>query len=343
MGDFDYQLFGMIKPKKFFNDSKTRKAKITKLNMDNMFRRTCRMFKWNGLPETIPQRYLELVLQINGVCGFIKEGDNLYCVWGNTGGVPNYNYLPTQFIVANPYLKLFKTYTVNLGDKDDCILCPNDSLFQGMVPLISYHSELLTEIQLTKRCVMITHRSPVMATAPTNNDKEAIDGFFKDLENGDLKSIYDKNFLKNIDAKQLNNSAHNIITQVLEMEQYQKASLFNDIGLQMNYNMKRETITSSEAQLGESALLPLCDDMLEMRKLACERVNKMFDVNWSVEFDSAWQDLRKSIEVEMAISEKELNETEQSDEIVQSTGQKKKFKLFKGKNGENNETDKKTE
>lgn len=339
MADFDYQLFGMIKPRNFFNDSKSRKRKITKLNMDNMLRRTCRMFNWKGLPETIPQRFLELVLQINGLCAIIKHSNELYCVWGSAGGEPNYNYLPTKFIVANPYLNIYKAYTVNSGEDNDCVLCLNDSLYQGMVPLISYHSELLTEIQLTKRCVMVTHRSPIIATAPSNNDKENVDEWFKNLENGDLKAIYDKNFLKQINSIPLNNAGHNIITQILELEQYQKASLFNDIGLQMNYNMKRETITSSEAQLGESALLPLCDDMLEMRKNICAEVNKMYGQNWEVEFDSAWQDLRKSIEVEMAISEKELNTDDTK--TVQLTGQKK-FKLFKNK-GDNNEKNTKTE
>lgn len=307
--DFNFELLGFMKPKDYFKDDDFRKERITQLNIYNMLRRTAKMFEWKGLPETIPQRHLELLVQSKGVCGFIKQNEKLYVVYGQLGGVPNYNYMPTWFIVSNPYLKITsKTY--NIYENIDCVIFPNDSLYQGLMPLLSYHSELLTEIQLTKRCVMITHRSPVMATAPSNNDKEAIDGFFKDLENGKIKSIYDKNFLQQINAIQLNANSHNIITQVLEMEQYQKASMFNDIGLQMNYNMKRETITSSEAQLGESALLPLCDDMYEMRKICCKQLKDIFDVDISVEFSSAWRDLRKSIQVEMAISEKELSDNQ---------------------------------
>lgn len=311
---FNFELFGMISPQKFFEDSKSRKDKITRLNMVNAFRRTSRMFDWKGLPETIPQRYLELVIQITGVCGIIKQDNKYYSVWGGLGGVPNYNYMPSWFIVSNPFLKITsKTYQI-YGEDKDCVIIPNDCLFQGMKPLISYHSELLTEIQLTKRCAMIWHRAPNMAIAPNNEDKEAIDGYFKDLEEGNLKSIYSKSYLKNIESIDTNSEGHNIITQILEMEQYQKASLFNDIGLQMNYNMKRESITSSEAQLGESALLPLCDDMLEMRRKACEEIKKLWGLDWEVDFSSAWKDLRKSIEVEMKSAENEANG-------VQLTGQ----------------------
>lgn len=318
--DYSLDICQYIRSKKFFKKSDDRKDRITQLQMFNMIRRTSKMFEWKGLPDTIPQRDLELQIQTRGITGIIHYNDNYYSVYGGLGGVPNYNYMPTIYIVANPYLKLSKTYYIyNTEEHEkDVVIIPNDSLYQGLIPTLSYHCELLTEIQLTKRCVMIISRMPKILTAPNNNTKADLDGLIKDLIDGEITSMYDKNMLQNINSVDVSDgTARNLMTQILETEQYQKAAMFNDIGLQMNYNMKRETITSSEAQLGESALLPLCDDMLEMRKKACKEVNDVFGLKWEVEFSSAWKDLRKSIQVEMALEEKELIEPND----VQSIGQ----------------------
>ena len=71
--------------------------------------------------------------------------------------------------------------------------------------------------------------------------------------------------------------------------QYVKASLYNELGLQSNYNMKREAIMSGESQLDEDMLHPLIDNMLKERQDALEKVNAMFGTNISVSFNSAWE------------------------------------------------------
>ena len=98
----------------------------------------------------------------------------------------------------------------------------------------------------------------------------------------------------------------------------------------MNYNMKRETITSSEAQLGEGSLKPLPDDMMDMRKIACKEANELWggDLNIEVEFASSWRDLHASIELDLKKKEAEANENED----VQSTGQ---INQEVNKNGQN--------
>ena len=327
--EYKLDIMQYVKTKNFFKNSKTRKDEITQLQMANMLRRTARMFEWKGLPDTIPQRVLELSIQTRGYTGIINLNDKFYSVYGSLGGKFNYNYMPSWCIVANPYLKgLEGSRTFYIYDQDenkkDIVIIPNDSLYQGLIPLLSYHSELLTEIQLTKRCIMILSRMPKILTAPNNNAKSDLDGLLKDLEEGEISSMFDKNMLMNIGSVDLSDgTARNLMTQVLETEQYQKAAMFNDVGLQLNYNMKRETITSSEAQLGEGALLPLPDDMMEMRRIKCKELKDTFDLNWSVEFASAWKDLHKSIQVGIQVEESKIEggENNVDQETVQSIGQ----------------------
>ena len=127
---------------------------------------------------------------------------------------------------------------------------------------------------------------------------KAIKEFFKDLETGKLSAIFDNNlpvleYIKSLDFS-TNSSAQTLI-QLLEDYQYQKGSWWNEVGVQSNYNMKRETITSSENILNVDSLLPFSDNMLEARKEQVKRVNEMFGVNWTVDFSSAWSKIRKEI------------------------------------------------
>lgn len=319
--DYELQIMSHIKVIDYFNDSKSRKDKITRLQMNNMLRRLLKMFKWTIPDETVTARSLELFIMTKGFTGVVMvEGKPYAIMAGHLGGEPNVEYMPTKFVAANPALgtKLKTEYNI-YGPNKDVVIFPNDALYQGVLPTLSFHSQLLTEINLTKRCIMIKKRDPDAYIAPTDNAKSDIEDYLKRLENGDISAILDKNILNKIATLGEGQSGnHNIITQVLEMEQYQKAAFYNDFGMQMNYNMKRETITSSEAQLGEGALLPFSDEMMEMRKQSCKELKETFDLNWEVEFSSAWSDLRKSIKFGLMAEENEVKNS--NPDIVHSSG-----------------------
>ena len=74
------------------------------------------------------------------------------------------------------------------------------------------------------------------------------------------------------------------------MEQYLKAGLYNELGLNANWNAKRESISANENQLNDDQLTPLIDNMLAERKEGIERVNKLYGTNISVNFNSAWKE-----------------------------------------------------
>ena len=84
------------------------------------------------------------------------------------------------------------------------------------------------------------------------------------------------------------NMSNGYITQIIELEQYLRGTKLNELGLQSNYNMKRERLSSSETTLNEDSLKPLIDDMLEQRETALENVNKKYGTNIKVSKNSAW-------------------------------------------------------
>lgn len=271
-----------------------------------MINRLQSMFKWSGLPDSIPQRMLELYLQLNGNCAFYKHDGELYVFTGGLGGEPDVYYRPTIYTIANPALNLSKDLRID----DDCVVMRNDSLLMGLRPLNRRYAAMITENEISMHVALINSRIMALITAENDRAKEAADKYIEDIYNGRLGAIGSPSLLEAIKTQPYANNANtNLITNLIEAEQYYKASWFNELGLNANYNMKRESINTGESQLNNDALLPLIDDMLNNRKDGAEKVNAMFGTNISVEFASSWEDNIEEIDLEQKAIENEGGES----------------------------------
>lgn len=251
--------------------------------------RTQRIFKWSNLPDTIPQRMLESYLQINGNTCFYKYNDSLFVFVGGRGGEPDMYYRPTIYTISNPALNL----SVNAKIDTDCIVMPNDSYYYGLIPLITQYVTLMCENELSMFMNIVQSRMTSLISADNDKTYESAKAYIDDIVKGKLGVIADSQFFDGIKTQPYQNNSVHTLTDLIESQQYLKASLFNELGLQANYNMKRESINSNEAQLNEQSLLPLIDDMLFCRQSYAQKVNDMFGTNISVTFDSAWTDTQE--------------------------------------------------
>ena len=141
--------------------------------------------------------------------------------------------------------------------------------------------------------------------ASDDNTRKSAELYLKRIEEGRLGVIAENKLLDGINIQSARANSSSNITNLIEMQQYLKASLYNELGLNANYNMKREAINSNESQLNDDMLTPLIDDMLRERQNALEKVNAMFGLDISVEFNSAWADNEE--EHEAAIEELEAS------------------------------------
>lgn len=261
------------------------------------------MFKYDGLPDSIPAKWLENYLLVNGSCVFIKNGDDLIVTRAGIGGLPDVYFIPTECIVSNPYVKegVNRTYTRDV----DCVLMVNDTYAQGLLPLLKKYCSMMVENDITMNIAGIMSRASMILSAIDDNTKDSATLFIKRLIEGNISIIGETGMMlanqdKDLSINQIT-AANGTLTNLIEYHQYLKASLFNELGLNSNYNMKRESINSNESQLNDDMLHPLIDTMLECRKEALEKVNAMFGTNITVEFNSAWE--INEIEEEAAIEQ----------------------------------------
>ena len=270
-----------------------------------MIIRLQKMFTYENLPDTIPKEYLENYLLLNGTCFVTQVDGNLYALNGTYGGEPDAYYRPTKYVVANPGLKLSKTYDIN----NDGVLMRNDPLWIGLYPLMSRYATLMSENIVSIRVADIMLRVMAMLTAPDDKTKIAAEEFLKKLEKGEIGVIGENRFFDDgvkMQSPPSNNGSY--LTQFIELQQYFKGSFYNEIGLNANFNMKREAIGDGESSLNEDSLLPLCEQMLQCRQEDIDKLNKMFGTNISVDFDSAWKNNQKAIQIELEKTENEASQ-----------------------------------
>ena len=249
-----------------------------------MFNRTQSMFKYDGLPETIPQIYLERYLQVYGHCIITKANNDLYAFWGGFAGTPDAYYNPTQYVVSNVALNLYKTFDI---DKD-CVLCRSDSNIQGLAFIFKKYGCMLVENTLTIYSLLKIARASLLLSATDDKTKRECDIFIDKLESGEIYCIGENPFFEGIKVHSSMSGSAGLINQFIELEQYIKASCLNEIGLNANYNMKRESLNSAESALNDDFLIPLIDNMLACRKDFVDKVNNMYGTNITVELNSAW-------------------------------------------------------
>ena len=268
-----------------------------------MLNRVMKMFEYSGLPETIPKKYIELYTMVNGHSVVIEHNDNLYVCFGGFSGVPNEYYLPTQYVVANPYLDLFKTYTIG----EDCVLVSNDTMMMGLMPMFSRYASTLVENDLSLNIACINSRIAALIDARDDSTKTSAEKYIADIVDGKNGIIASNAFFDGIRVQPYGEHEHRM-SDLIEFQQYTKASWFNELGLNANYNMKRESIMSDESQLNDDMLSPLIDDMLECRKNAVNEINNMFGTNISVDYGSTWRDNKEEMELMRDMMEVSIND-----------------------------------
>ena len=315
-------------PQNLYNFSD--KGKCIDNHVAYMLARTQSMFSYSGLPNTLNARIIELYLQVNGnLCiteindaiigksGHAELEPGLYAFTGGMGGEYDVYYMPTIYTVANPYLNFSRNLKIN----DECIVIPSDSMYYGLLPMFQKYATALTENELSMNMATIVLRLQALISASDDNTKKSAEKYLNDIISGKIGVIAENQFLDNSlkVTPYATTGAHTTIQNIIELEQYLRATWYNDLGLNANYNMKRESINSNESQLNNDALLPLVDNMLKCRQDGFSKVNEKYGTNITVSLNSSWESNAESILHPDDESMELEKEGEESDDGLQET------------------------
>lgn len=293
------------------------KDKVINTFIQASLNKTQQIFTYANLPETIPQAELENILQTKGQCIIAEEQGELYALPGTFAGEYDVYNNPRFYTVANPALKISKTY--ELGK--DCVLVKNDYHCTGLLPIIYKYGALMLDCELSLNTAAILARIPLFVSAPDDKTKASADLFISRILDGDFSIIGENGFFDGVKVQTAGNSSSAYIIQLIELMQWYKANFLNEIGLQAQFNMKRENLNEQECAMNIDALLPFVDNMFSERIRAFTEVNSMFNQDIIVDFNSAWKTTQENADKEADLVETDKVITLEDKEDLSANGQ----------------------
>lgn len=283
MSKIDEKYFGFVP---YQNSVYNYQDKATNVNnyVKYMLNRSLAMFKYHNLPDTIPQEELEKMLQCAGGCVWYKHENDLYVFNATLGGEGDVYNRPTKAVISNPALKLTTECIID----EDCVFMQNDSMCMGLVPMYQKYCTILNETDITMILATINKRIQMLLSANDDNTVASAKKFIENIENGKLGVIAESKLFDSLKTNTVATSNTNSLQDIYQLQQYVKASMYNEIGLGANWNSKKERLAVAEVETNSDNLYPLVDDMLNNRRKALEKVNEMFGTDIQVEFNSSW-------------------------------------------------------
>lgn len=284
-----------------------------------LLNRAQRMFSFNNFPVTIDGDFVARELIVHGRVGITDRGtvdtfDNPHAWRGYCGGAVTEMYTGSRFIGASPVIgscdfEIDKTGIViynttedrfapfaqyNITKKRDKIIVhePPDTLpVTALYQYIERTAQLLADIDISTRTLLQTCRALIIITAKDEQTKTAAEIVLKKIYGGDISCIMLSNLLDSIAISYAPTAANaaNLLKEYKEQAQFHLAQFFHAIGINSNYNLKRERLTTTEIDADEQALLVNIADMKYCREKGIKEFNAMFNGGASVTLGDEWK------------------------------------------------------
>lgn len=252
------------------------------------------IFEYDGLPDSLPQREIELNLLLTGHSVIFEKNGELYTQPTSTfANEKSVYYYPTKAVYANPVLNTQElTFGVNSEIvynsplMDNIFYLPSDG---GLRTFIQRYARQLADIEATFNIYCVNMRLTSYPTASTDVVKNSLERFFNKITLG-FRGIVSDNAIveqfRNVDITRSNlkDGLNDILIardKVLEM-------FFRDIGVKM-YNPKKAQVNEEEIESNDQLLVISTKDMLETRRMGIEAVNKHWGTNIRVDLAEAFK------------------------------------------------------
>lgn len=236
------------------------------------------LFKWSNLPETCDARFLELCLFQNGKALFINDPDLGFLNTRVTySGALNHYELPVRYQAFSVgYSKQF--------DNDECVLIMNNLLMKPTSETIELFAIRLYEAERTIDTNIKSQKTPVLLTC-SNNQQLTLKNLYmkydgnqpfifgdKSQDLGDMINVFktDAPYI----ADKIEDYKHQLINECLTF-----------LGINNANTDKAERLITDEVNSNNDLVNYNCNNFLKTRKIACEQINKMFNLNVSVDID----------------------------------------------------------
>ena len=258
--------------------SDLRNNEVAWYNADRLYSKCISMFEWINLPDTIDERYLEITLCNMGHICFFKdeELDSYLALQCNLSGKFNIYNIPTNYNI----------YTANgyhaKRDITNSVVIFNNKTHTPSTPKIWYNANRIADIERTIEVNINQLKRPYIFLVPQNK-VASVKALFKKLKDNEEVIIGASELeLENLGIQNTLTPNNTIELYTLKKKYYNEA--LGDLGINNFSGDKKERLLSGEITSNEEEIYLTRYSMLEERKDACKKINKMFGLNIDVKF-----------------------------------------------------------
>ena len=251
---------------------------------------TSEAIRWDlsGVIPDAPPQMLEIWLQVYGWAALIRKEDQFHIVSGNCAGfIGQYDeyYMPVGIIVTNSYARGIDG---NYYFGKDAILIRSDAYMQGLLPIMEPRGEMEVELEISILQGLENLRIVNIIHATTDKMMQAARSFFKQIKRGRAGIVTGSDSKTKwsgaaqapvIENLPTGGVPANYMIQFIETAAYNKSTLYTDLGIRYNGNLKREALNPEETTMNDAALRPLIDDMMQWRCTAVREANTLFGIS----------------------------------------------------------------
>lgn len=235
------------------------------------------MFEWKNVPDTIDVRFLELSLFADGKAVFFYDEVLGYLALRCAIGGPLDVYrIPTnrRAYAANGYNKQL--------DENDSVIIFNNFLHTNSMLDVELFAKRLHNLDRAIDVNANAQKTPILIQCPENQRLTLKNVYMK--YDGNEPVIFGESNLNPNAVKVLSTGAPYVADQLYQL----KTQIWNEaltyLGISNVNVTKKERMITDEVTRNQGGTMASRYSRLEARRQACEKINRMFNLNISVDY-----------------------------------------------------------
>lgn len=286
MGNMEAQT-GLRKSKKYkrgqdaeFLDSAIVNRRMYDYYLDRLQEICITRFRWNNLPDTVDERFIEYTLMMDGHAIYFDDDvmGNL-CLQVMLGGKWDVYRVPISR----------KAYAVNgyndstLTDENSVIIY-NNTIRTNTYPILELFAYRLYNIDRSADVNVHAQRTPILIRC-SENERLTLKNVYMQYDGNQPVIFGDKDLDLTDKFTVLQTTAPYVASDLAEYRQQVWNEALSALGIASVTNEKSERMLRTEAEAGMGAIVATRISAIKMREKAAKQINKMFGTNITVEFD----------------------------------------------------------
>lgn len=242
------------------------------------------MFKWEGLPESVDVRYLEMELFLSGQSLFFKDDVMGYLT---LGCLANGSFDVYGEPVSRRAYSRYNGYNSDVFTGKDSVIIWNNYMRVPSAQDVMYYAQRLWDIDSTIDINVSAQKTPILIQCD-EKQKLSLLNVYKEYDGNSPVLFGDKNLdIKGFGV--LKTDAPFVADKVYELKNQIWNEALTYLGISNVSYQKRERLITDEVTRSQGGTIASRYSRLAMREQACNRINEMFGLDVSVKYREDFQ------------------------------------------------------